>query len=156
LTRKLFIRHRFNLFTEHKEIEMLFSLSQHLEGCTPFERCGACEITDFLRTELAEGKFVELHELIMKLSDKEITTTALKKYPTNPIVEPDTPLLACPEFNKLPRRVRNEFHNENITILSELLNRTPSDILRLPSLGKGSLEHVRYWLRTLGYELRKK
>jgi DNA-directed RNA polymerase alpha subunit len=110
---------------------MSFSFSKHEAGCSPLEPCLTCRLVAFLRNELQPHKFAEFLELC---GSKPIT------YDTR---------LEDLYGDTISVRTVNCLHNENIRTLGDLVRYNESEILRIPNLGRRSLNELKEMLASI-------
>ena len=112
---------------------------EHLTGCSATKPCLLCEVVQFLKKKLSDADFGELMNLIRR---NDISV------PSRPAIL-DSPI----ETLGFSFRIRGGMKYAEIETLAELLEKTEMDLLRIPNMGKLSVNNIKEILSDMGLRL---
>lgn len=108
----------------------------HRKGCTPILPCASCIAISFLRSKLSEADF---EEFVTKI-------TALKV--TEGLVEGSIDVL------EITVRAANYLKEKQIFTVGDLLKQTEGDLLKIPNLGRKSINEIKEVLASRNLRLK--
>lgn len=126
-----------------------FEPGVHLPGCSPLNPCAMCVCIGKLKRNLGGTNFNKFIELIE--GGKSIDEIELESDPE--YLELRRKLSLSVDIFRLSARTANCLRNDSILLLSDLCSKTESELLRIPTFGRKSLNEIKEELSQLGLRL---